>query len=129
MRYTIGSRLQVQVSRVDLDGRKIDFRIVQDEAMAAASARSGGGRQRAARHERREAQEAVPAYAEPAPRARPQAGKKRGAAASPKSGGSAWVDPVAAAGFGVVRGQKGNPAKASVKPQGKPVAKSGKKRR
>lgn len=129
VRYTIGSRLQVQVSRVDLDGRKIDFRIVQDEAMAAASARSGGGRQRAARHERREAQEAVPAYAEPAPRARPQAGKKRGAAASPKSGGSAWVDPVAAAGFGVVRGQKGNPAKASVKPQGKPVAKSGKKRR
>ena len=60
VRYTIGSRLQVQVSRVDLDGRKIDFRIVQDEAMAAASARSGGGRQRAARHERREAQEAVP---------------------------------------------------------------------
>jgi ribonuclease R len=29
MRYAIGSRLQVQVSRVDLDGRRIDFRLVQ----------------------------------------------------------------------------------------------------
>jgi ribonuclease R len=30
MRYAIGSRVQVQVSRVDLDGRRIDFRLVQD---------------------------------------------------------------------------------------------------
>ncbi len=29
IRYAIGSRVQVQVSRVDLDGRKIDFRLVQ----------------------------------------------------------------------------------------------------
>jgi ribonuclease R len=28
IRYAIGSRVQVQVSRVDLDGRKIDFRLV-----------------------------------------------------------------------------------------------------
>jgi len=29
IRYAIGTRVQVQVSRVDLDGRKIDFRLVQ----------------------------------------------------------------------------------------------------
>jgi len=30
IRYAIGSRVRVQVSRVDLDGRKIDFRLVHD---------------------------------------------------------------------------------------------------
>ena len=30
MRYAIGTRVQIQVSRVDLDGRKIDFRLVRD---------------------------------------------------------------------------------------------------
>ena len=29
-RYAIGARVRVQVSRVDLDGRKIDFRIVRE---------------------------------------------------------------------------------------------------
>ena len=31
IRYAIGARVRVQVSRVDLDGRKIDFRWVQDD--------------------------------------------------------------------------------------------------
>jgi ribonuclease R len=30
LRYAVGSRVRVQVSRVDLDARKIDFRLVQD---------------------------------------------------------------------------------------------------
>ncbi|MGL4807712.1 MAG: S1 RNA-binding domain-containing protein, partial [Giesbergeria sp.] len=30
IRYVIGTRVQVQVSRVDLDGRRIDFRLVSD---------------------------------------------------------------------------------------------------
>ena len=30
MRYAIGTRVQVQVSRVDLDGRKIDFRLIRE---------------------------------------------------------------------------------------------------
>jgi ribonuclease R len=30
VRYAIGTRVRVQVSRVDLDGRKIDFRMVRD---------------------------------------------------------------------------------------------------
>jgi ribonuclease R len=29
-RYAIGTRVRIQVSRVDLDGRKIDFRLVQN---------------------------------------------------------------------------------------------------
>jgi len=31
IRYALGSRVQVQVSRVDLDGRRIDFRLVRDD--------------------------------------------------------------------------------------------------
>jgi len=30
VRYVVGSRVRVQVSRVDLDGRKIDFRMVRE---------------------------------------------------------------------------------------------------
>jgi ribonuclease R len=30
MRFALGTRVQVQVSRVDLDGRRIDFRLVPD---------------------------------------------------------------------------------------------------
>ena len=36
VRYGVGSRLRVQVSRVDLDGRKIDFRLVQGDGEAAS---------------------------------------------------------------------------------------------
>ena len=43
MRYTVGSRVRVQVSRVDLDGRKIDFRLVREgEDMASSPTRSRG---------------------------------------------------------------------------------------
>ncbi len=37
IRYGIGARVQVQVSRVDLDGRRIDFRLVRDELAALQS--------------------------------------------------------------------------------------------
>ncbi|HEX5783818.1 MAG TPA: ribonuclease R [Burkholderiaceae bacterium] len=39
IRYQLGSRVQVQVSRVDLDGRRIDFRLVREQDDAWASAR------------------------------------------------------------------------------------------
>jgi ribonuclease R len=44
MRFGIGARLRVQVSRVDLDGRKIDFRLVreQDESRLLARGQRGG---------------------------------------------------------------------------------------
>ena len=35
MRYAIGTRVRIQVSRVDLDGRKIDFRLVPDDLAGA----------------------------------------------------------------------------------------------
>jgi ribonuclease R len=41
MRYAIGTRVNVQVSRVDLDGRRIDFRLVTD---ALSPTRSGAER-------------------------------------------------------------------------------------
>ena len=41
IRYAIGTRVRVQVSRVDLDGRKIDFRLVNDgEALLAVTSRA-----------------------------------------------------------------------------------------
>lgn len=49
IKYTVGSRVRVQVSRVDLDGRKIDFRLVREgetDALVArkpASGKAGGG--------------------------------------------------------------------------------------
>lgn len=35
VRYAIGTRVRVQVSRVDLDGRKIDFRLVREAGLGA----------------------------------------------------------------------------------------------
>ena len=40
VRYAIGSRVRVQVSRVDLDGRKIDFRMVHEGEDGALQARA-----------------------------------------------------------------------------------------
>jgi ribonuclease R len=39
-RYGVGSRVRVQVSRVDLDGRKIDFRLIDENAPDALQARA-----------------------------------------------------------------------------------------
>jgi len=43
-RYTVGSHLRVQVSRVDLDSRKIDFRLVREGAYAAPPSRARRGK-------------------------------------------------------------------------------------
>ena len=40
VRYSVGSRVRVQVSRVDLDGRRIDFRLVRDGEDPAAALRN-----------------------------------------------------------------------------------------
>jgi ribonuclease R len=46
IRYAIGTRVRVQVSRVDLDGRKIDFRLVREgeELVTRAMKDKAGGR-------------------------------------------------------------------------------------
>ena len=51
MRYAIGTRVRIQVSRVDLDGRKIDFRLIhEDESLVSrALAEKGSGRDPKAR--------------------------------------------------------------------------------
>jgi ribonuclease R len=43
IRYHLGSRVQVQVSRVDLDGRRIDFRLVQPEGETSLRTSVGKG--------------------------------------------------------------------------------------
>jgi ribonuclease R len=47
IRYTVGSRVRVQVSRVDLDGRKIDFRMVREGEVERPTGR--GAREREGR--------------------------------------------------------------------------------
>ncbi len=69
IRYALGSRVQVQVSRVDLDGRRIDFRLVSgnDDAVLRAmrdktggegASDQGGGRRLRERDERAQGKEA-----------------------------------------------------------------------
>jgi ribonuclease R len=68
IRYAIGTRLRVQVSRVDLDGRKIDFRLVREgeEFMARAMKDKGVA----------PAREGVPAKSSTKRAAKKAAGKK-----------------------------------------------------
>ena len=49
VRFALGSRVQVQVIRVDLDGRRIDFRLVRagEEAVAAGAAQKRSASKRA----------------------------------------------------------------------------------
>ena len=49
VRFALGSRVQVQVIRVDLDGRRIDFRLVRagEEAVATGAAQKRSGSKRA----------------------------------------------------------------------------------
>ncbi|MES2887396.1 MAG: ribonuclease R [Pseudomonadota bacterium] len=44
VRYTVGARVRVQVSRVDLDGRKIDFRLVREDGEGVSGHGRGGAR-------------------------------------------------------------------------------------
>jgi ribonuclease R len=46
VRYVVGSRVRVQVSRVDLDGRKIDFRLVREGEEVTAAQRSRRDKER-----------------------------------------------------------------------------------
>ena len=46
-RYAVGTRVRVQVSRVDLDSRRIDFRLVRDTEVGLPATRARGERTRA----------------------------------------------------------------------------------
>jgi ribonuclease R len=61
IRYAIGTRVRIQVSRVDLDGRKIDFRLIQDgEGLVSRALLDKGsardGKSRAGKGDRLESQ-------------------------------------------------------------------------
>ena len=53
LRYVVGTRVRVQVSRVDLDGRKIDFRMVRDGEEPPLAARTQRDKARGATTRRR----------------------------------------------------------------------------
>ena len=75
IRYAVGTRVRVQVSRVDLDGRKIDFRLVREgeDERCMPRARATSGERRVARRSDelaalRQADRAVKAAARARPR-------------------------------------------------------------
>ncbi len=78
VRYGIGARVRVQVSRVDLDGRRIDFRLMTD---APSLSSSGSGRDRERDRDRERpvggAAEGALAAVKEADRALRQAAKER----------------------------------------------------
>ena len=87
VRYAIGSRVRVQVSRVDLDSRKIDFRLVREgeaDALAAAPVRG-----KAASGSASEALDDVKSRDRAAKAGRAKASAARGAVAGKKSRGGA----------------------------------------
>jgi ribonuclease R len=96
IRYVLGTRVRVQVSRVDLDGRKIDFRLVRDgeDPLVSRSRRDkGADRNDAATSEivaLKEADRAVKAAAKASSRARAGAsarGSRSGKASVRKTAG------------------------------------------
>jgi ribonuclease R len=73
MRYAIGTRVNVQVSRVDLDGRRIDFRLVTDELTAAR----GNGDRATVDDRKRDRGQAAGRGAAPVQRAEPSRANRR----------------------------------------------------
>ncbi|MBX3621940.1 MAG: ribonuclease R [Rhizobacter sp.] len=83
IRYTVGSRVRVQVSRVDLDGRKIDFRMVHEgdgDALLSRARRDKAGTVKSAVAELAAVQEADRAVKAATKARKPGAASKKGAA-------------------------------------------------
>ena len=96
MRYAIGSRVRVQVSRVDLDGRKIDFRLVREgEELLSRAMKEKGAPREPKNQSHQPAAEAPP---------KAKAGKKRSGG---KSGGAS------------AQGNQANPAASKAAARGK----------
>ncbi len=83
IRYAIGTRVRVQVSRVDLDGRKIDFRLVREgeELLTRAMKDKAGGRSVDLPD-----QERSPARKTGEPRGDERSGRRAGKGAEQRSG-------------------------------------------
>ncbi len=85
IKYAVGSRVRVQVSRVDLDGRKIDFRLVREGETDALVPRKPAGKGAGVADELKDVQTRDRA----SKAARSKAVASRGAPASKKSRGAA----------------------------------------
>ncbi len=79
VRYGVGTRVRVQVSRVDLDGRRIDFRLVRDGELSPPASRTRGAHAATATEDLLSVQEADRAGKAATRR---KAGKKTGGGAS-----------------------------------------------
>ena len=90
VRYAIGTRVRVQVSRVDLDGRRIDFRLVRegDELLARAMKDKGGVHDAGSHGARDDAALVGPANGKMRKMAEPMARKRKTGGASGKSAAS-----------------------------------------
>jgi ribonuclease R len=86
IRYAIGTRLRVQVSRVDLDGRKIDFRLVREgeEFMARAMKDKGVAEGVPAKSSTKRAAKKAAVKSGKPPAAGAKAPAKKAAASKPK---------------------------------------------
>ena len=93
IRYALGTRVQVQVSRVDLDGRRIDFRLVQGDeellqrAMRDKTGDGSSGRTRGAGETRRKR------ASDAAPEEKSLQGAVRAAASAPARKGRGSATP------------------------------------
>ncbi len=94
VRFVLGSKVVVQVSRVDLDGRRIDFRLVREDAVAEGRSDRGGGRS-AGRTPRESSAEAIEAADTPPSR---RAGQSRRSGPPAAAAGSAAQSPVSGRG-------------------------------
>jgi len=114
IRYATGARVQVQVSRVDLDGRKIDFRLVRDneEAKLVQRAQRDKGVLPATQHAPTSAVEAL----EQVRRADRELKNESRASRKSAKGGKAAAHPVKAARQAA---QKPGGTKSAAKPAGK----------
>ncbi|HEY1393898.1 MAG TPA: S1 RNA-binding domain-containing protein, partial [Methylibium sp.] len=80
VRYAVGTRVRVQVSRVDLDGRKIDFRLVREGGAAPRSHRGAADKAGSAVDALKGVQHADRALKQSAKAKKSSAGKKQAAA-------------------------------------------------
>jgi len=117
LRYAIGTRVRVQVSRVDLDGRKIDFRLVHEgeDLMARAMKDKSGGSADSATDERGGGRKGSDKYAGKRSD-RPERSAARSTGASDRGAARSPIQALKAA---VKKSAAGGPRKSS-KPSKKP---------
>jgi len=123
IRYGVGTRVRVQVSRVDLDGRKIDFRMVRDGEGERLQGRGERGGDRAGLGKASSASEELAAVqgadrsAKAAAKARKSGGKSGGKGAGKSGGSQASMGLAPLGGATTHRSRKPGPQRPAPKPR------------